>query len=210
MNRLAAQRSQHDGLLPTRRPALDFGPRAGLAASRATRSFRRPRRIPTCTLLLRHFQFPFSDTLFPQIRVQKNRGRFNLNFQPRPPHPKKSNAEVFTEEKLRCRQIALLGDRIDIVGKRQRHDVRLESVDYRPRLLARAAVRLPDEDVAAALGLCLPGEGGVEFLVQLARRIIRIVEQRDFGTNRLNGDCSGKQRCEQSDLVRHDDRQFCN
>ncbi len=39
---------------------------------------------------------------------------------------------------------ALLGDRVDVVGQRQRDDVGLQAVDHRARLLARAAVRLLD------------------------------------------------------------------
>ncbi|MBZ0132988.1 MAG: hypothetical protein K8F53_10290, partial [Rhodocyclaceae bacterium] len=45
------------------------------AASRATRSFRRARRTPSCILLLLHFQPLSLDTVLPQIRVQKNRGQ---------------------------------------------------------------------------------------------------------------------------------------
>jgi hypothetical protein len=73
---LAALPTQHHSLLPGGRPALDFGDRAGFSSSRATRSFRRPRRNPTCILLVQHFQLLISDTVLPQIRVQINRGRF--------------------------------------------------------------------------------------------------------------------------------------
>ena len=45
-------------------------------------------------------------------------------------------------------------------------------------LLARAAVRLLDRDVLAGLRLPVLGEGGVEVLVELARRVVGDVEQR--------------------------------
>ena len=50
IDRLAAQQTQDHFLLPGGRPALDFGDRAGFSSSRATHSFRRPRRNPTCIL----------------------------------------------------------------------------------------------------------------------------------------------------------------
>ena len=75
-------------------------------------------------------------------------------------------------------QLAVLGDRVDVVGERQRHDVGLEAVDDRARLLARAAVRLVDGDVVAGLRLPVLGEGRVEVLVELARRVVGDVQQR--------------------------------
>ena len=60
--------------LPQGFEALEAPVRAVLASSRATRSLRRARRNPTI-FLLRHFQPLSCDTVLPQIRVQKNRGR---------------------------------------------------------------------------------------------------------------------------------------
>ena len=74
-------------------------------------------------------------------------------------------------------EAAVLGELIDVAGERQRHDVGLEAVDHRARLLARAAVRLLDRDVFAGLRLPVLGEGGVELLVELARRIVGDVEK---------------------------------
>jgi hypothetical protein len=63
IDRLAAQQAQHDPLLPSRRPPLHLGGRAGLASSRATRSFRQARRNPTHLRLIQHFTTPSSDTI---------------------------------------------------------------------------------------------------------------------------------------------------
>ncbi len=51
---------------------------------------------------------------------------------------------------------AAFGDRIDVVGQRQRDDVGLQAVDHRARLLAGAAVRLLDGDVVAGLRSSTP------------------------------------------------------
>ena len=59
-------------------------------------------------------------------------------------------------------QLAVLGDRVDVGGKRQRDDVGVETVDHRARLLAGAAVRLLDRDLLAGLRLPLLGERRVE------------------------------------------------
>ena len=79
---------------------------------------------------------------------------------------------------------AVLGDGVDVVGQGQRHHVGVETVDDRARLLARAAVRLIDLHLVASLGLPILGEGRVEVVVQLARRVVGDVEQID-----LFGDC---------------------
>ena len=79
------------------------------------------------------------------------------------------------------RSFAVFGDRVDVVGERERHDVGVETVDHRARLLARAAVRLADRDLLAGLRLPMLGEGRVECLVELARRVVGNVEQRDVG-----------------------------
>ncbi len=82
---------------------------------------------------------------------------------------------------VRPEQLGLFGDGIDVVGKGLRYDVGFEAVDHRPGLFASAAVGLLDGDVIAGLGLPVLGEGGVEVLVQLARRVVGDVEQADVG-----------------------------
>ena len=72
-------------------------------------------------------------------------------------------------------------DRVDVTGKRQRHDIGVEPVDHRSGLLARTAMRLLDGHSLAGLGLPLGGEGGVELLVELAGRVIGDVEDGRVG-----------------------------
>ena len=48
-------------------------------------------------------------------------------------------------------QAALRGDRADVVGQRQRDDIRLQTVDHRSGLLARSSVRLVDGHLLAGL-----------------------------------------------------------
>ena len=71
----------------------------------------------------------------------------------------------------------LLVELIDVVAERQRRDVGLQPVDDRARLLARAAVALPDLDLLAGLRQPLRGERRVDRLVELARRIVGDVQQ---------------------------------
>ena len=75
---------------------------------------------------------------------------------------------------------ALVGDRIDVVGQRQGHDIGVDAVDDGARLLAGAAVRCADLDVVAGLGLVILGKSGIVFLVKLAGRVIGHVQQRHF------------------------------
>ncbi len=80
------------------------------------------------------------------------------------------------------RDLARLGgDRVDVGGERQRHDVGLQPVDHRARLRAGAAVRVLDRHRLAGLRLPVGGEGGVDRLIEFARRIVGDVEQRDVG-----------------------------
>ena len=51
--------------------------------------------------------------------------------------------------------LPIVGDRVDVVGERERDDVRFESVDDGAGLFARAAVRLVDGDVLTGLRLPL-------------------------------------------------------
>ena len=74
----------------------------------------------------------------------------------------------------------VLGDGVDVVRQRQRRDVGLQAVDDRARLLARSAVRLVDVDRLPGLLLPLRRERLVDVLVQLARRIVRDVQQLDL------------------------------
>ena len=85
-------------------------------------------------------------------------------------------------------QLRLLGDLVDVVGERERDDVGVEAVDDRARLLARAAVRLLDGDDVAGLRLPVRRERGVVLLVELARRVVRDVQQRHVRRVRGNGD----------------------
>src|SRR5450759_4333235 len=83
-------------------------------------------------------------------------------------------------------------DRVDVARQSQRHDVGFESVDHRPCLLARAPVRLVDRDSLA--GLRRPGlrEGGIHVLVELARGIVRNVQQRSGGRGEREGTKKGR------------------
>ncbi len=81
---------------------------------------------------------------------------------------------------VRRQELALLRERVDVVGERERHDVGLQAVDDRARLLAGAAVRLLDLDDLAGLLLPVRDERGVVVRVQLARRVIRHVQERRF------------------------------
>ena len=87
---------------------------------------------------------------------------------------------------------------VDVAGERQRHDVGLEAVDDRARLLAGAAVRLLDGDVLAGLRLPVLGEGRVEVLIELARRIVGDVEQRRVGVGGRDGQrqADGQRECQ--------------
>src|SRR3546814_7870372 len=68
--------------------------------------------------------------------------------------------------------MAGLDQRQDVAAERQRHDVGVEAVEHRARLLAGAAVRLLDRHGVAGLGLVLGDELVVDRAVQLAGRIV--------------------------------------
>ena len=78
-------------------------------------------------------------------------------------------------------QLAVGVQRVGVAGQREGGDIGVEPVDDAARLLARSAMRLFDRDVLAGLGLPVLGEGGVELDVELARRVVRDVEQLDLG-----------------------------
>jgi hypothetical protein len=69
-------------------------------------------------------------------------------------------------------------DGVDVAGERQRHHMRLEPVDHRPRLRARPAMRGLDLGPRVALRLPPGVEGLVELAVELARRVVADVEER--------------------------------
>ena len=75
-------------------------------------------------------------------------------------------------------QPAVFGDRVDVPGEGERHDVGLEAVDHGAGLFPRAAVGLPDDHVHAGPGPPVSRESSVVLLVELARRVVRDVEQR--------------------------------
>ena len=73
---------------------------------------------------------------------------------------------------------------VDVIGERQRDDIRLQAVDHRARLRAGPAMRLLDLDALAGLLLISSRERLVEVGIEFARRIIRHVEQRNIGGER--------------------------
>ena len=79
---------------------------------------------------------------------------------------------------------ALGGDGVDVIGQRQRDDVGLQAVDHGARLRAGAAMRLLDLDALAGFLLIGRGERLVEIRIELARRIVGHVEQRNIGGKR--------------------------
>ena len=74
-------------------------------------------------------------------------------------------------------ELPTLVQRIDVVGERKRYDIGIQPVDHGARLLAGTTVGLPDGDGFPGLLLPVPGEGGVEILVQFPRRIVGDVQQ---------------------------------
>jgi hypothetical protein len=79
-------------------------------------------------------------------------------------------------------------DSIDIGRKRERDEIGFEAVDRRARLFAGTAVRLLDRDVVAGLGFPLAREGGVEVLVQLVRRSVRLGQDQQPAAQKQNFD----------------------
>jgi hypothetical protein len=69
-----------------------------------------------------------------------------------------------------------LRDRVDVVRERERHDVGVEAFDDRPRLRARAAVRLLDADRLARLRFPVTGKRSIELLIELTRGVVRGIE----------------------------------
>ncbi len=86
----------------------------------------------------------------------------------------------------------MLGERVDVVGEGERHHVGFEPVDHRAGLFARAAVRLVDGDEFVVLLLPLRRECGVHFLVQLAGRVVRNIEQSELARVRADRHGAGQ------------------
>ncbi len=76
---------------------------------------------------------------------------------------------------------AVLRDGVDVAAEGKGDHVRLEAVDDRTGLAARAAVRGADRHLLAGLFPPMTGEGIVDDAVELARRIIGDVDERDRG-----------------------------
>jgi len=91
-----------------------------------------------------------------------------------------------TARPIRREKLCVLHDCIHVARERERNDVRPQAIDDCARLLAGAAVRLPDLDVLAGFRFPMPGKGGVVFDVKLAGGVVGDIEQvlRAGGRNR--------------------------
>ena len=76
-------------------------------------------------------------------------------------------------------EVAAFVQRVDIRRERECDHVRLQSIDDRASLLARAPVRLLDRHLRAGRVFVMLAERLIEIGVQLARRIVGHVEQPD-------------------------------
>ena len=76
---------------------------------------------------------------------------------------------------------ATFGQRVDIGGQRQRHDIGLQPIQHRAGLRTGAAMRLVDGDALPGLALPVGDEGAVDVAVQFACRIVGDIQQRRFG-----------------------------
>jgi hypothetical protein len=76
-------------------------------------------------------------------------------------------------------ELGFFANRIDVISQRKRDHISFQTIDHGPRLLARTAVGLLDGERIARLGFPVFRKSGVEFLIQLARRVIRHIEQRN-------------------------------
>ena len=80
--------------------------------------------------------------------------------------------------------LAVLVQGVHVTGQGQGDHVGLQPVNHRTRLLARAAVRLFDAHVLPGFGLPVLDESSVELGIELTRRVVRHIEQRQ---RRLGG-----------------------
>ena len=88
----------------------------------------------------------------------------------------------------------------DVPAERQRHHVGVEAVDDRARLLARAAMRLLERDIVSGLRLVFGREKLVVLGVELARRVVRDIEQANVSRDgrRSGAESAGKSKAGQS------------
>ena len=88
------------------------------------------------------------------------------------------------------KQLAVLGNRVEVGGQSQRDNISLQPVDHRAGLRARTAMAVGDGDIVA-LGFLLCGKSLVDLLVQSARRVIADIQQLDIGSqSRVSGKTS--------------------
>ena len=73
---------------------------------------------------------------------------------------------------------ALIRDGVDVIGKRQRHDIGFEPIDDGPSLFAGAAMACLDCERLALFGFPFAGERFVDLGVELARGIVGHIQQR--------------------------------
>jgi hypothetical protein len=88
---------------------------------------------------------------------------------------------------VRAEPLALALNGIDVVRECKRDDVRRQPVDHGAGLTARAAVRLLDRDLLAGARLPVFGKLGVQIAIQLARRVIAHIQQRDVLARAIAG-----------------------
>jgi hypothetical protein len=79
---------------------------------------------------------------------------------------------------VRAEPLALTLYGVDVVRQRKRNDVRCETVDHGPRLGAGARVRLLDREALTSALFPVRCERFIEIAVELARRVVAHVEQR--------------------------------
>ncbi|MGY4600986.1 hypothetical protein ACVWXL_008732 [Bradyrhizobium sp. GM22.5] len=103
------------------------------------------------------------------------------------------------------RREAFARDGVDVVGERKRHHVGLQSVDHGARLRTAAPMRLLDLDALAGFLLIGTRERLVELDIELARRIVRDVQQSDVsGKSRACQQACHEQSCrERNDTTHH-------
>ena len=76
-----------------------------------------------------------------------------------------------------CNPATIFCDGVGIAGQSQSGHICIESVNDGARLFARAAMALFDSDFLSGFGFPVFGEGSIKFAIQLARWVIRHIEQ---------------------------------
>ena len=84
---------------------------------------------------------------------------------------------------------------IDVVGECQCDHIGIDSVDDTSRLRSRATVRLAHRHLVARLRLPVLCKGRIEFLIELSRRVVRNIENRDVSRHR-HGDHGQQVYCQ--------------